>query len=69
MKHHENPSFSSSASTRARPNLILVLADDYGWNDIGYNNPTVLTPTLDNLAKSGIKFESYYTHYVCSPTR
>ncbi|XP_077995099.1 arylsulfatase J-like isoform X2 [Glandiceps talaboti] len=39
-----------------KPNIVFVLADDQGWSDIGYNNPSVISPTLDTLAYNGVIF-------------
>ena len=54
-----------------RPNIVLVMADDQGWGDTGYNGHLELkTPHLDALAKSGLRFDRFYTaHFNCSPTR
>ncbi|MEO0511231.1 MAG: sulfatase-like hydrolase/transferase [Verrucomicrobiota bacterium] len=54
-----------------KPNIILVMADDHGWGDAGYNgHPFVSTPTLDAMAKSGFVFDRFYAGApVCSPTR
>ncbi len=54
-----------------KPNIILVMADDQGWGDTGYNgHPFVLTPALDEMAKDGFVFERFYAAApVCSPTR
>ncbi len=60
----------SSAAT-AQPNIILVMADDQGWGDTGYNgHPFVQTPALDAMAKDGFVFDRFYAAApVCSPTR
>ncbi len=52
-----------------RPNVLLIMSDDLGWNDIGYRNPEVKTPHLDGLAGRGTRLEQYRTMSVCSPTR
>ncbi len=54
-----------------RPNIVLVMADDQGWGDTGYNgHPTLQTPHLDNMARSGVRFDRFYSGApVCSPTR
>jgi arylsulfatase A-like enzyme len=53
------------------PNIILVMADDLGFGDIGcYGNQIVKTPNLDEMANAGIRFERFYAAApVCSPTR
>ncbi|WP_395740119.1 sulfatase-like hydrolase/transferase [Prosthecobacter sp.] len=61
----------SHASFAAPPNVVLVMADDQGWGDTGYNgHPDLKTPNLDTLAKSGVRLNRFYTaHFNCSPTR
>ena len=48
-----------------------MLVDDWGWNDVGYRSTYMdwTTPTVDRLAKEGIKMENYYTSYYCLPSR
>ncbi|XP_050413813.2 arylsulfatase J isoform X1 [Patella vulgata] len=53
----------------SQPHILLIVADDYGWNDIGYHGSEIKTPTLDGLAKEGVKLENYYVQPICSPTR
>ena len=54
----------------ARPNIILILADDLGWADLGcYGNSFNETPHLDRLARQGLRFTQFYAGPVCSPTR
>jgi len=54
-----------------KPNIVLVMADDQGWGDTGYNgHPELKTPHLDRLASSGLRLNRFYTaHFNCSPTR
>lgn len=53
-----------------KPNVIIILADDMGWGDVGYNNPAkVYTPNLDQLATNGVTFTQHYTMPQCTPTR
>lgn len=54
-----------------KPNVILVMTDDQGWGDTGYNgHPVLRTPHLDQLAADGVRFDRFYTAApVCSPTR
>ncbi|MSO20051.1 MAG: arylsulfatase [Acidobacteria bacterium] len=51
------------------PNVLLILSDDLGWNDIGYRNAEVKTPNLDALAASGVRLEQYRSMSTRSPTR
>ncbi len=50
-------------------NIVVILADDLGWADIGYNNPAVYTPNLDALAAGGVRFAQHYVMSQCTPTR
>jgi len=53
-----------------KPNIILVLADDLGWADIGCQGNTFNeTPNMDRLAAQGVRFTDFYAGPVCSPTR
>jgi len=53
------------------PNIILCMADDQGWGDVAYNgHPLLKTPTLDEMAATGLRFDRFYAAApVCSPTR
>ncbi|MEM7511630.1 MAG: arylsulfatase [Bacteroidota bacterium] len=51
------------------PNIILIVADDLGWNDVGYHGSEILTPTMDSLAAMGLELNRFYAHPACSPTR
>lgn len=52
-----------------QPNILLILADDYGFHDIGYHGSEIQTPNLDKLAGEGVKLENYYVQPICTPTR
>ncbi len=56
---------------KARPHIVLVMADDHGYGDCGFTgHPFVQTPNLDRMAKSGVVFNRFYASApVCSPTR
>ncbi|XP_033112648.1 arylsulfatase J-like isoform X1 [Anneissia japonica] len=60
---------SSTLATSSRPHVILILADDYGFHDIGYHGSKIKTPVLDKLAGEGVKLEKYYVQPICTPTR
>src|SRR5215212_4309350 len=52
------------------PNIIVILADDLGWADLGHDGSKIDTPNIDQLAKQGVKLTRYYTSApMCSPTR
>lgn len=53
-----------------KPNVLVILADDLGWGDIGYNNPeNVYTPNFDKLSEKAITFSKHYVMPQCTPTR
>ena len=52
-----------------KPNIIIILADDLGWGDVGYHGSNIKTPHIDQLAKEGIELNRFYVAAVCSPTR
>ena len=64
--------FASSCKTPVKkPNIILIMTDDQGWYDVGFNgNTEIKTPFLDDLASKGVVFNRFYSaSAVCSPTR
>jgi arylsulfatase I/J len=70
--------FASASSSPASPlpNIVLILADDYGHANIGYNRaaddpgkPEAHTPNLDALAAAGVVLEHHYAYKICSPSR
>ena len=61
---------AAGAPTGGKPNIILILADDLGWADLGcYGNTFNETPNIDRLAQQGVRFTQFYAGPVCSPTR
>jgi len=59
-----------AAESGRRPNILILLTDDQGWGDVGFNgNTAVATPHLDALARSGARLDRFYVSPVCSPTR
>lgn len=61
----------ATAAEAPRPNIILMMADDLGWGDVGFNGGMIIqTPHLDAMADAGLKFNRFYAAApVCSPTR
>lgn len=57
--------------SQKKPNVILIMADDLGYGDVGFNGNTIIkTPAMDKMAASGMKFTNFYAGGpVCSPTR
>lgn len=66
----EMPSANAAEQSR-QPNVIIIVADDMGWGDTGYNgNAIQQTPHLDRMAQEGIRFDRFYSaSTVCAPTR
>ena len=58
---------SSKQSTS--PNVVVILADDLGWNSVGYHDDEFKTPHIDSLAADGIELNRFYVAPMCSPTR
>lgn len=52
-----------------KPNIILILADDMGFSDLGCYGSEIRTPNLDNLARNGIRYAQFYNGARCCPTR
>ena len=52
-----------------RPNIVIVLADDLGWGDVGFHGSEIKTPCLDALVGEGVELERFYTSPISTPTR
>lgn len=57
------------AQRASRPNIVLIVADDLGWRDVGYQGSNIRTPHIDSLARDGVRFTNLYAFPFCSPTR
>ncbi|KAK2822853.1 hypothetical protein Q5P01_022918 [Channa striata] len=66
---HHNDGKTEPAQKKNQPHIIFILIDDQGFNDIGYHNPNIKTPTLDKLAAEGVRLENYYVQPICTPSR
>lgn len=65
-----NTANRSTKPESSRPNIVLFLSDDMGWEQVGYNGgKEVPTPAIDSLAQDGVKLTQFYVQPVCSPTR
>lgn len=70
MVYGQSEDRSADFDSGARPNIIIILADDLGWADLGcYGNRFNETPNIDSLAREGMRFTQFYAGPVCSPTR
>ncbi|MDG1873621.1 MAG: sulfatase-like hydrolase/transferase [Mariniblastus sp.] len=63
-------SAQAEKTTKLRqPHMVLFLADDLGWGDVGYHGSQIKTPHIDALAEAGTRLNRFYVMPVCSPTR
>lgn len=60
---------SVPAAAAPRPNVVVILADDMGWADVGYHGSEIKTPHIDRLAQHGMVFDQFYVQPTCTPTR
>lgn len=58
-----------SPQADARPNILIIMADDMGYSDIGSYGSEIATPNLDEIANNGIRFRQFYNAARCCPTR
>ena len=58
-----------ASATPQKPNILIMVADDLGWADVGYHGGDIDTPSLDLLAQQGVRLNRFYTTPICSPTR
>ena len=57
------------AANTARPNIVVLLADDWGFTDLGAFGGEIATPHLDELARRGMRFSNFHVAASCAPTR
>ena len=61
---------ASDGKTEGKPNFIILLTDDQGYQDLGcYGSPDIKTPRIDAMARQGIRFTDFYAQAVCGPSR
>lgn len=63
------PSEASESNKPSRPNILLILADDLGFSDLGCYGSEIQTPNLDSLAENGLRYTQFYNTARCWPTR
>ena len=61
--------FICLTSAKTKPNILVILADDLGYNDVSWHNPDMITPNLQKLVDNGITLENHYVQPRCTPTR
>ena len=64
-----SPLFAAEKNSSTRPNIVLILADDLGFSDLGCYGSEISTPNLDRLAGEGLRFTQFYNCARCCPTR
>ena len=57
------------ASAAGALNIVTIVADDMGWGDVGFHGSKIRTPSLDRLAREGVRLERFYVNPICSVTR
>ncbi|MFT5283952.1 MAG: arylsulfatase A-like enzyme [Planctomycetota bacterium] len=62
-------SVSESSNLPAPPNIVVLVADDLGWEDLSINGSRIKTPRIDSLAASGVTLSQFYVLPQCTPTR
>ena len=65
----EKAAAGKRAGEAAKPNIIVIVADDLGWGDVGYHGSAIKTPNIDRLSETGVQLTRFYVAPVCSPTR
>jgi len=63
---HVTPGSNISDS---KPNILIIIPDDLGWSDVGYQGSSIKTPNIDELAKTGLRLSQNYVMTTCTPTR
>lgn len=59
----------AAAIDKSPPNIVILLADDLGWADVGYHGSYIRTPNIDQLTREGVELDRFYVSPMCSPTR
>ena len=62
-------SVHAQALEAAQPNIVHIIVDDLGWNDVGFHGSEIKTPAIDQLATESIVLDRFYVTPICSPTR
>ena len=61
--------YAAAEDAKSQPNIVVIMSDDMGFSDIGCYGSEINTPTLDRLAKQGLRFTQFYNSARCCPTR
>ncbi|MES2415331.1 MAG: arylsulfatase [Pseudomonadota bacterium] len=60
---------AAGSAAKGKPNIVLLLADDWGFSDVGSFGGEIATPNIDDLARRGMRFSNFHVSASCSPTR
>ena len=60
---------AADESPKERPNILMIVADDLGWSDVGWHGGFGKTQHLDQLVRAGVELDRHYVQPVCTPTR
>lgn len=63
------PAQSQGRNATGQPNILIIIPDDLGWSDVGYNGSYIKTPHIDSLASTGVRLDQHYVMPTCTPTR
>ncbi len=61
--------FCSKKQPEKFPNIVIIVADDLGWKDVGYHGSEIKTPRLDQFVRQSMELDRFYVTPICSPTR
>lgn len=61
--------WSQTPAAAPKPNILIVVADDLGWSDVGWHGGFAKTPHMDKLVRTGVELDRHYVQPVCTPTR
>ncbi|MCG8388459.1 MAG: sulfatase-like hydrolase/transferase, partial [Cytophagales bacterium] len=64
-----DPSSHEEATQKSKTDIVVILADDLGFSDLGCYGSEIHTPNLDSLAYGGVRFSNFYNNAKCSPSR
>jgi len=61
--------YAEDVNSGEKPNIVIILADDLGWGDVGFHGSSIKTPNIDELSRTGIQLDRFYVAPISSPTR
>lgn len=59
----------AASAAHSKPNILLIVADDLGWKDVGWHGAAFKTPAMDQLVRAGVELDQHYVQPLCTPTR